>query len=123
MQITQPIFITNLIAAFNAKGYHAFNEVQDRENPPQVVIQINSVDIEKETAVTYRYSPEISIVIMADAPEIDFYVKDITLTAEGAVTPDMRDFQITHTEIVQLGTTHLLTVYAKWTEIIYTGVT
>jgi len=111
-------YIKNLIAGLNEHGYNAYPDAQEKEEEKQVIVQLETADIVKETQGSYRYSPSIVMRIVCDNDLLDDVIKDLISIAEEYITPDVIDFQITNIDINKLGTTNILVITGTYVEII-----
>lgn len=112
-------FITKLVAGFELKGWTVYTNAPDEDDTKQVVIQQEAVEIVKETATSYRYTPTIKMRAVIDNDVIDERLKEVIQITETAVTPDMIDWQITNIDILPMGTTNYVTISGTYVEIIY----
>lgn len=112
-------FITKLVAGFKAKGWIVYTNAPDKDDEKQVVIQQEAVDIVKETATSYRYTPTIKMRSVIDNDVIDDRLKEVIQITETAVTPEMTDWQIVNIDIQPMGTTNYVTISGTYVEIIY----
>jgi len=112
-------FIKKLVTGFEAKGWIVYTNAPDKDDGKQVVIQQEAVDIVKETATSYRYTPTIKMRAVIDNDVLDEELKEAIQITETAVTPEMIDWQIVNIDIQPMGTTNYVTISGTYVEILY----
>lgn len=109
-------FILKLVDGFESKGWHPATNQEDKDEDNHVVIQQEAVDIEKENAHIYKYTPTIKFRAVIDNDVIDEQIKEIIQIAESSVTPNMIDWQITDIDIRPMGSTNYVIISGTYVE-------
>ena len=112
-------FVKRLVTGFESKGWKVYLNSPDKDETKQMLIQQEAVDIVKETATSYRYTPTIKMRAVIDNDVIDETLKEAIQIAESAVTPAMIDWQITNIDIQPMGTTNYVAISGTYVEILY----
>jgi hypothetical protein len=111
-------YVTTLVSGLQEHGYNAYTNAQEKEEVKQVIVQMETANIEKETQASYRYTPSVVMRIECDNDSLDETIKDLIAIAEEYVTPTMIDFRITDIDINKFGTTNMLVITGQYIEII-----
>jgi len=112
--------LDNIVTGLKTAGYKVNLSPQEKLATKEVVITLDSVDIEKETAVSYFMDSTYAINFVSDTvTDIAVKIPAIILIIEAAAVGTMRDFQaITPTIDRQDGTQYMVAIKFTYREMI-----